>query len=182
MRALQDTPAIAELRDAKVVADANAESARVRVGETNAAVTAADAALGSGVGGEAAVDAAFAAKEDATQRLAEAERMAHAADAALVAAIAEEVEMGAEIRRAARVEAIKPSRSSARAASRPKKTYLEDDVFGEDEIRAAALGAAFGFGLRSSITMSNGGSKRSRDRRPALRKCVAQLAQVVLRC
>ena len=46
------------------------------------------------------------------------------------------------LRRSSRLEPSAPERTSARVASRPKKTYAEDDVFSDDDdFRDGGLGA-----------------------------------------
>ena len=52
-------------------------------------------------------------------------------------------------RRSSRLEPSAPERTSARVASRPKKTYAEDDVFSDDDdFRDGGLGADAACGLQ----------------------------------
>ena len=72
-------------------------------------------------------------------------------------------------RRSSRLEPSAPERTSARVASRPKKTYAEDDVFSDDDdFRDGGLGANARSQTRVRACSAYAVSCRPRDRRPAV--------------
>ena len=84
---------------------------------------------------------AISAKAATRMALGDAEKAVADAVHALHAALAEHAEQAAAARRAARAEAQTPERASARVASRPKKSYAEDEAFTDDEEGRDGLGA-----------------------------------------
>ena len=144
-RPAHDTEEILALREQKAAAEDEQRSLLAQLAEADAAVAAAEDALRRAAGTADAVEAASCVKAALHAELGDAERSVASAVSALNAALGEQIEKAAAARRVARggssswlilclpnrrqarADARTPERISARVASRPRKTYAEDE-------------------------------------------------------